>query len=60
MEIAKQFTSTIRKLETLYRNEAERQVKAAQHNVLADYGELNQLRRKVKMLSESNDDLKST
>ena len=59
-EIAKQFTSTIRKLETLYRNEAERQVKAAQHNVLADYGELNQLRREVKMLSESNDDLKST
>lgn len=59
-EIAKQFTSAIRKLETLYRNEAERQVKAAQHNVLADYGELNQLRREVKMLSESNDDLKST
>lgn len=59
-EIAKQFTSTIRKLETLYRNEAERQVKAAQHNVLADYGELNQLRSEVKMLSESNDDLKST
>lgn len=59
-EIAKQFTSTIRKLETLYRNEAERQVKAAQHNVLADYGELNQLRREVKMLSESNDGLKST
>lgn len=59
-EIAKQFTSTICKLETLYRNEAERQVKAAQHNVLADYGELNQLRREVKMLSESNDDLKST
>lgn len=29
MEIAKQFTYTIRKLETLYRNEAERQVKAA-------------------------------
>ena len=59
-EIAKQFTSAIRKLETLYRNEAERQVKTAQHNVLADYGELNQLRREVKMLSESNDDLKST
>lgn len=35
-------------------------IKAAQHNVLADYGELNQLRREVKMLSESNDDLKST
>lgn len=59
-EIAKQFTSTIRQVETLYRNEAERQVKTAQHNVLADYGELNQLRREVKMLSESNDDLKST
>ena len=59
-EIAKQFTSTIRKIETLYRNEAERQVKTAQHNVLADYGELNQLRREVKMLSESNDDLKLT
>ena len=59
-EIAKQFTSTVRKIETLYRNEAERQVKTAQHNVLADYGELNQLRREVKMLSESNDDLKST
>ena len=27
---------------------------------MADYGELNQLRREVKMLSESNDDLKST
>ena len=59
-EIAKQFISTIRQIETLYRNEAERQVKTVQHNVLADYGELNQLRREVKMLSESNDDLKST
>ena len=58
-ETAKQFTSTIRQVETLYRNEAERQVKTAQHNVLSDYGELNQLRREVKMLSEINDDLKS-
>ena len=37
-----------------------RQVEAAQNNVLADYGELHQLRKDVKTLIENNDDLKST
>ena len=43
--IAKQFTEIVRKIESLYRNDAARQVEAAQRNVLADYRELYQLRR---------------
>ena len=57
--IAKQFTEIVRKIESLYRNDAARQVEVAQRNVLADYGELFQLRRNVKMLAENYDDLKS-
>ena len=58
--IAKQFTEIVRKIESLYRNDAVRQVEAAQQNVLADYGELLQLHRDVKTLTENNDNLKST
>ena len=57
--IAKQFTTIVRKIESLYRNDAARQVEAAQRNVLADYGELFQLRNDVKSLTENNDNLKS-
>ena len=57
--IAKQFTTIVRKIESLYRNDATRQVEAAQRNVLADYGELYQLRNDVKTLTENNDSLKS-
>lgn len=38
--IAKQFTEIVHKIESLYRNDAARQVETAQRNVLADYGEL--------------------
>ena len=57
--IAKQFTEIVRKIESLYRNDAAQQVEAAQRNVLADYGELYQLRKEVKTLIENNDSLKS-
>lgn len=57
--IAKQFTEIVRKIESLYRNDAARQIESAQRNVLADYGELFQLRRDVKMLAENYDNLKS-
>ena len=58
--IAKQFTEIVRKIESLYRKDAARQVEAAQRNILADYGELFQLRNDVKSLTENNDNLKST
>ena len=58
--IVQQFTEIVRKIESLYRNDAARQVEAAQRNVLADYGELFQLRNDVKSLTENNDNLKST
>ena len=57
--IAKQFTEIIRKIESLYRNDAARQVEAAQHNVLVNYGELYQLRRENKLLSDANENLES-
>ena len=57
--IAKQFTEIVRKIESLYRNDAARQVEAAQRNVLADYGELYQLRRENKSLSDTNESLES-
>ena len=57
--IVKQFIEIVRKIESLYRNDG-RQVEAAQRNVLADYGELYQLRKDVKTLIENNDVLKST
>ena len=58
--IAKQFTTIVRKIESLYRNEAAKQVAAAQQNVLADFRELFQLRNDVKTLTENNENLKST
>ena len=57
--ISKQFTEIVRKIESLYRNDAARQVEAAQRNVLADYGELYQLRRENKTLSDTNENLES-
>ena len=57
--IAKQFTDIVRKIESLYRNDAARQLEAAQRNVLADYGELYQLRRDNKSLSDTNESLES-
>ena len=57
--ISNQFTAIVCKIESLYMKEATRQVESAQRNVLADYGELFQLRRDVKILAENNDDLKS-
>lgn len=57
--IARQFTEIVRKIESLYRNDAARQVEAAQRNVLADYGELYQLRRENKSLSDTNESLES-
>ena len=58
--ISMQFTEIVRKIESLYRKDAAQQVEAAQRNVLADYGELYQLRKDVKTLIENNDVLKST
>lgn len=58
--IAKQFTTIVRKIESLYRNEAAKQVAAAQQNVLADFRELFQLRNDVKTLTENNENLKSS
>ena len=46
--IAKQFAEIVCKIESLYRNDAARQVEVAQRNALADYGELYQLRKDVK------------
>ncbi len=57
--IAKQFTEIVRKIESLYRNDAVRQVETAQQNVLADYGELYQLKRDNKLLSDINESLES-
>ena len=57
--IAKQFTEIVRKVESLYRNDAARQVEAAQYNALADYGELYQLRRENKILSDTNENMES-
>ena len=57
--IAKQFTEIIRKIESLYRNDAARQVEAAQHNTLADYGEFYRLKRENQSLSEINQELES-
>lgn len=57
--ISKQFTEIVRKIESLYRNDAARQVEAAQNNVLADYGELYQLRRENKTLSDTNENMES-
>lgn len=47
-------TSIVRKIESLYMQDAERQVKAAQKNVLVDYKELNQLRGDYESLSDSS------
>lgn len=58
--IEKSFTEIARKIESLYRNDAAKQVANAQQNILADFGELFQLRNDVKSLTENNDNLKST
>ena len=58
--IEKSFTEVVRKIESLYMNEAAKQVATAQQNILADFGELFQLRNDVKSLTENNDILKST
>ena len=57
--IASRIVKIVRKIESLYRNDAARQVEAAQNNVLADYGELYQLRRENKTLSDTNENLES-
>lgn len=57
--IAKQFTEIVRKIESLYINDAARQVEATQRNVLADYGEFYQLKRENQSLSEINQELES-
>jgi Plasmid recombination enzyme. len=58
-QIAKQFTEIVRKIESLYRNDAARQVETAQRNVLVDYGELYQLRKDIQALTEKNEVLTS-
>lgn len=57
--IAKQFTEIVRKIESLYKNDAARQVEAAQSNVLVDYGEFYRLKRKNQSLSDINQELES-
>ena len=57
--IAKQFTEIIRKIESLYKRDAERQVEAVQRNVLADYGEFYRLKRENQSLSEIIQELES-
>lgn len=57
--IAKQFTEIVRRIETLYRNDAERQVEATQRNALADYGEFYRLKRENQSLSDINQELES-
>ena len=57
--IAKQFTEIVRRIESLYRNDAERQVEAAQRNTLADYGEFYRLKRENQSLSKNNQELES-
>lgn len=57
--IAKLFTEIVRKIESLYRNDAARQIEAAQRNVLVDYGDLYQLKRENKSLSDTNESLES-
>lgn len=52
--IGKRFTSIVRQIESLYMKDAERQVMAAQKNVLADYRELGRLRSDNKSLADSS------
>jgi len=58
-QIAKRFTSIVRKIESLYMEDAKRQVQTAQKNVLADYKELNQLRGDYESLSDSSHQMDS-
>lgn len=57
--IAKQFTEIVRKIESLYRNDAAQQVEAAQRNILADYGEFHQLKRENQSLLDINQELEA-
>lgn len=58
-QIAKRFTSIVRKIESLYMEDAKRQVQSAQKNVLADYRELNRLRGDYESLSDSSHQIDS-
>lgn len=57
--IAKHFTEIVRKIESLYKIDAVRQVEAAQRNVLVDYGEFYRLKRENLSLLEINQELES-
>ena len=57
--IAKEFNSAINKLESLYQEEAERQIQTVQKNQLLDYGELRSLRKEVETLTKDVEDYKS-
>ena len=57
--IAKHFTEIVRKIESLYKSDAARQVETAQRNVLADYGEFYRLKRENLSLLEINQELES-
>ena len=58
-QIARRFTSVARKIESLYMEDAKRQVLSAQKNVLADYKELNRLRGDYETLSDSSHQMDS-
>lgn len=58
-QIAKRFTSIVRKIESLYMEDAKRQVQSAQKNVLTDYRELNQLRGDYESISDSSHQMDS-
>lgn len=57
--IAKHFTEIVRKIESLYKSDAARQVETAQRDVLADYGESYRLKRENLSLLEINQELES-
>lgn len=57
--IVKQFSDIVRKIESLYKNDAARQIEAAQRNVLADYAEFYQLRKKNPSISDINRELEA-
>ena len=57
--IAKHFTEIVRKIESLYKSDALRQVEAAQRNALADYGEFYRLKKENQSLSDIKQELES-
>ena len=58
-QIAKRFMAIVRKIESLYMEDAKRQVQSAQKNVLTDYRELNQLRGDYESISDSSHQMDS-